>query len=709
MKRSDPPFPATWMLEHLAAGDWDEALRGDLLEEFRWGRSDGWYWRQVLAACAVSWVRGLRARVSLLILALLWSMLAPAWMAICDQIQDSPLLGHVWQVAGGLWVLPAFAVWLALHSSFLLTGVLLYISVHRSIGKQFHRDKVRRAFLLAPLIFAPAFGATFLVVNLYKYSAFPNARLAPTPVGQIADIGRFAVMVRIPYLIAMVSALWGLIPQSMRIPRALSSKLTSAESEAIAPLSTLNLAKLQRFYGLVVTAGLVNFLIVAFLLCRLPTSPASSIAALTARALLYVFLTALGGIAGARYYWHRSSVPFAAYPPLSFSLFALANAAELVWVPAILLLSGQDSLASPVLAVIAAALLAAGLRKTIASTTHPVPQHPAGVPFEQKEFLAESLLTFPREVHGYIVALCIYIAAYALQLRETLAACGLLALCAFICAWKLTLPYASNRGSPNASTPAALRLARIASIAVLATLFALLFGIDRRNRANAALKPGVTQDQTDSNKKPPSQPPASGISGYESIILWPNPPKKQIVAPVPLAISPFDPLKSKPMVIHFDGAYWYFQPPGKGPGPRAHQAHGSPLAVHIQANNFLPLIMEAHQNLATSIRLTRCREIEVDIQNHNDSPGTIALAVFLGDSSAPGKQSIYLGQEPIISSESGHFSARTFPPDEKLSFAIPLRATIRRFDEITILFLPDAQHFEAGPKIAIQDFNLLPR
>ena len=34
---------ATWMLEHLAFGSDNEALCGDLLEEFQLGRSAAWY------------------------------------------------------------------------------------------------------------------------------------------------------------------------------------------------------------------------------------------------------------------------------------------------------------------------------------------------------------------------------------------------------------------------------------------------------------------------------------------------------------------------------------------------------------------------------------------------------------------------------------------------------------------------------------------
>ena len=46
MTVKQPPAFATWLLKRAARGN--EALVGDLLEEYRQGRSAVWYWRQVL-------------------------------------------------------------------------------------------------------------------------------------------------------------------------------------------------------------------------------------------------------------------------------------------------------------------------------------------------------------------------------------------------------------------------------------------------------------------------------------------------------------------------------------------------------------------------------------------------------------------------------------------------------------------------------------
>lgn len=61
MRSGKPPALAVWMLEHLTQGGKKESLIGDLLEEFRDGRSASWFWRQVVAAIAVSFLNQLRA------------------------------------------------------------------------------------------------------------------------------------------------------------------------------------------------------------------------------------------------------------------------------------------------------------------------------------------------------------------------------------------------------------------------------------------------------------------------------------------------------------------------------------------------------------------------------------------------------------------------------------------------------------------------
>jgi hypothetical protein len=65
MREIEPPSLATWMLRHCIPGRRNEALAGDLLEEFRAGRSIAWYWRQVLDAIVLGCTREILNRSSM--------------------------------------------------------------------------------------------------------------------------------------------------------------------------------------------------------------------------------------------------------------------------------------------------------------------------------------------------------------------------------------------------------------------------------------------------------------------------------------------------------------------------------------------------------------------------------------------------------------------------------------------------------------------
>ena len=61
MSASQPPRLATWLVQHLGSGPRRESLVGDLIEQYRNGRSATWYWRQVLTAILIGVTRDVRA------------------------------------------------------------------------------------------------------------------------------------------------------------------------------------------------------------------------------------------------------------------------------------------------------------------------------------------------------------------------------------------------------------------------------------------------------------------------------------------------------------------------------------------------------------------------------------------------------------------------------------------------------------------------
>jgi hypothetical protein len=54
MKPSAPPTLATWLLSRVLVDEKSESLIGDLIEQYRGGRSRVWYWRQTFSALALN-------------------------------------------------------------------------------------------------------------------------------------------------------------------------------------------------------------------------------------------------------------------------------------------------------------------------------------------------------------------------------------------------------------------------------------------------------------------------------------------------------------------------------------------------------------------------------------------------------------------------------------------------------------------------------
>ena len=129
MKPSKPPSLATWMLDHLLFGGRNEALAGDLLEEFQRRRSAFWYWRQVLAAIFVSLSDALRAHWLALIMQLVFAT-AWAWIsAYCDLALNRYL---------AVWGLPHYHLaWVVSIARFSVLFVALPLAIYLVAARRF--------------------------------------------------------------------------------------------------------------------------------------------------------------------------------------------------------------------------------------------------------------------------------------------------------------------------------------------------------------------------------------------------------------------------------------------------------------------------------------------------------------------------------------------------------------------------------------------
>jgi hypothetical protein len=157
MRPSEPPVLATWLLEHVRFSNTDEALAGDLLEDFRHGRSVAWYWRQVFAAILVGFVREVRHHWVLAIRAVVIGLIANYGALVLGHEVFVALYRHRVLNVG---FFPPLAAWIV--QSF-CTGVVSGSSVallHRK-----HQDAMLLAFAGALLVWASMLRAVFFTAN----------------------------------------------------------------------------------------------------------------------------------------------------------------------------------------------------------------------------------------------------------------------------------------------------------------------------------------------------------------------------------------------------------------------------------------------------------------------------------------------------------------------------------------------------------------
>ena len=211
MSHADPPPIATWLLEHWTPGRLNDALAGDLLEEFRSGRKDRtgpWYWRQVLTAIAIGWLSEILNRRVSVIFAALWSMLAPAWMHYSFKIEaHGNFIGRIWRIEWPWSTICDFSLNLAVYISFIWAGMLLYLVVHVGITRKLNLQQFGRGLFRSVPVFISVFALIFTLGFLLP-RGHPVDRRTVTLLSVITDIRLWSLMVRSPYLMAILSGLW---------------------------------------------------------------------------------------------------------------------------------------------------------------------------------------------------------------------------------------------------------------------------------------------------------------------------------------------------------------------------------------------------------------------------------------------------------------------------------------------------------------------
>jgi hypothetical protein len=211
-----------------------------------------------------------------------------------------------------------------------------------------------------------------------------------------------------------------------------------------------------------------------------------------------------------------------------------------------------------------------------------------------------------------------------------------------------------------------------------------------------------------SGPKPPVIRPRSSRF-YSGVVLFlPPKPKVLVAPPAPDSGARANGLRLKPVVIPFDGVYWYFQVPDDRPEPDAPVVRGDPAKASVRSTNSYPISMEAHQYLGSPVRMDCCRTLRVELVNADNRPGIIVLEVVLKHGAGKGSTAQSLGNLVVPSSVARETASGRSAVDETLTFPLPAHARNLLFDEIAVVVKPARERELLGARIAIQQFELVP-
>ena len=468
--------------------------------------------------------------------------------------------------------------------------------------------------------------------------------------------------------------------------------MTEYSSQPLAPVTVPLLG------SLVLTGGVV------WLSCR-PSLPSLTWKGLFGFALIYVLIAVATHVFAiwsvCRIFREQIEVPSGA---LIYGLWFSA-----AWLPLLALLIKEHSVWTAAVPPLIAAPAALFLKRWKSGADSQTP-----VPFDATD--ASSLFRIqeaPSLLRTVLPAALISIAFQAgvgvLLLGYSLRAGLLFAICTVLLIWALPIKLQSEEANrmPRVSVRS---LVRDSLIVILVTGIALLpfvrhsrfaAGLSAllRNRPKASTSPLLKGDAK-------ILVPGRDYSGV--ILVLPPKPHDKIVPPASANHAQISSVLAKPVIIPFDGVYWYFKRPDQRPKADAPTVRGDPTKANIHSTDFQPLSMEAHQYLGNPIKMDCCNAIRLAIQNADDRPGAIYMEILLKDTTAKGSSAQSLGSLVVPSSEDRHMSLNRPAVQEVLSFSLPPGARGKQFDEITVVIKPAKERARAGAHIAVQHFELVP-
>src|SRR5215469_17604164 len=206
-ERSQPPTLAVFLLRHLCPKDNREVLIGDLIESFRDGRSDGWFWRQVLIALLVGVSKGLRLHWPQICFAVAGTLVIvlESWIIRVPAIERLRVPGISLQ-----WPLST-AYDFGFHAA--LTALMLQplLAVLLLLGRVFSWASLLRTFLISFLLVGPSRAVALVLVPAPTSGYTPPPRTFGAFLMDLIQFHWHPFML-VPFFILLISALVGCAP-----------------------------------------------------------------------------------------------------------------------------------------------------------------------------------------------------------------------------------------------------------------------------------------------------------------------------------------------------------------------------------------------------------------------------------------------------------------------------------------------------------------
>jgi hypothetical protein len=374
-----------------------------------------------------------------------------------------------------------------------------------------------------------------------------------------------------------------------------------------------------------------------------------------------------------------------------------------LWVPAWVLCLREPSILTVFAACFCVASLSRSIKRydlEIVEASREVGYRSPAMPF----LVGDSMPLVRVILPSLSIAVLAEIAATAMMMNSNVIASIFAASCVAVLVWRL-----GTKASPIKMSQTRVSNSRAMVSVALAFVFTVVVLLPylRSVRLSGGLEALLKRNSGLGRRADEVQEQATHSEGYSGIILLPPvEPHKKIVAPQHKDAATTGRV-TQPLVIPFDGAYWYFKAPDKGPRPTARIVRESSTKAVVRSSDSYPLLMEAHQKLDTPIDLSCCNKVEVAVLNADRNPGAIALELWVMNRALPGRGSRYLGTVVIPSSESGRNLVGS-PVEEKMEFLVPAAMAKEQFDEIRVVIRTAPARSRAGAQIAIRRFVLIP-